>query len=447
MVQNATTAGEVEETIQWALKAIKAKSSLDSISHDLEFIVASGFPEGQAIASILPSLKTTRDIKGIVALADTLKYLANKAITYSYAADLVKNPSLVSSLDWNVNRGNYTGGEQKASYQAGKDCWSALWNIPASDKNSTMAIEQQIIEQKHGFYALECLAGTEHLCESDQHGYIIVKDEKLQTPNLSLGCLDLPSINLSQRWNMLVTPYIYVSDDDTITIGFESSKQNAVDSAWMKYGTPDSKGDNREGSWYATDFKLRRIGAFQQTVDRSGWGTICLPFKIQPTEGITLYQVVGMLNGSYICIEPLEGETVAGTPYLFHCNPESTATFFESGEEATSAKNKNGLRGSLFSLSKSAVGALTLINGIWVRSTEDNRPRVPIYSAYIKDPTTVPTLESFDGMIMKIGTMEDDLTEVISEIKSSTSFNLNGQYIPSNSKGLMIQSKKIIFLK
>ena len=59
----------------------------------------------------------------------------------------------------------------------------------------------------------------------------------------------------------------------------------------MEYGKGSGKGDNREGWWSATDFRLRFIPVYQTATDASGWATICLPYSFIIPDGVKLYQL------------------------------------------------------------------------------------------------------------------------------------------------------------
>ncbi len=179
------------------------------------------------------------------------------------------SPSFADTNGWQTKVGTYTGGDQRTATQEELTCWNAWWDgVSASEGASqTLEVKQTLSGLPAGLYLLECKASTQHYCLSDQHGYISAEGDVsdlmpelaalpryAETPVLQYDYLDIPGTPGS--WQTLTTTPIYVSrESETVTIGFVSSKQGAIDNAWRRYGE-DSSGDKREGWWCATDFRL-----------------------------------------------------------------------------------------------------------------------------------------------------------------------------------------------
>ncbi len=331
--------------------------------------------------------------------ADSLQTAIEECLPYVMVTDKITSPAFENTTGWQTGIGTYKGGDQRTATQAGKKCWNAWWSVSAKDgEQTTMSICQRLMKLEHGLYALECKGTTQHLCESDQHGFISkngMGNNVISQP-LPYGVLDLPGFSDSEKWVMMTTPYIYVDETDTVTIGFEGSKAEATDGQYIAYNNPTAKPDNREGWWCATDFRLRRVPMLSKATDCSHWGTVCLPYEIDVPEGVRLYQIAGMTSDSTrICLaEATMFE--AGTPYVYYCE-DAEAVFFESGKKVSTPKtNVNGLRGVLTSVSKYPLDALVLNNGKWEYVTE--RYAMQNFSAYIQKVSNLSIVDTWDGL-------------------------------------------------
>lgn len=367
-------------------------------------------------------------------------------------ADVIQNPMLTSTGGWNTIAGTYKDGDQRLATQAGKTCWNAWWNVPASQgETCTMAIDQTVLGLNHGYYSLECLATTQHLCTTDQHAFLqtVKGGETHYSPILRQGLLDLPLIDDADRWTTLSTPWVYVADGDTVTIGFEGSKQGAVDGSWIPFGNPSSGGDNRNGWWCATGFRLRYIPVCRRAADAACWGTLCLPNDITVPEGVSLYEVAGILSDqTAICLQPVT-EVSAGVPCIFHVDGTGDGIFFEGSQTVSSPKtNVNGLRGIFSASSKYPVGSLVLTDGVW-QYIPDTDHRYPIvsYSAFIQKVSNLPVLDTWSGVMLPTSGLATGLTTVTADLPDAApSYNVAGQPAAS-AKGIVIQQGVIRFNK
>lgn len=331
---------------------------------------------------------------------------------YQIVNDLIKSPDFSNgTTGWNVSAGTYKAGDQRTNTMAGKTCWNAWWSLNSSGgENSTMEINQKVTGMTHGLYSLECKASTQHYCETDQHAFLTGRDTTVNSVALPYGILDLPNFNDAEKWLTLATPYIYVADKDTVTIGFKGSKKGAIDKSYITYGNPSSTGDNREGWWCATNFRFRYVPLYRQDVSKSGWGAICLPYTIEVPKGVTLYQLAGITKDSTkICLEPVTS-IEAGVPYIYYTTLP-VVDFVERGAKVSSAKtNVNGLRGAFISVSKYPVGALVLTDGKW-KYIPDNESRYPIdyYTAYIQKISNLIVLDSWSGKTLPTSGLVESL--------------------------------------
>lgn len=447
---SAITSADLEAAIHKALSAQKAARAIKALSGDIRTVTELKFPGWQAVAAAWSEAEQATTAQDYLDALAALQEEVGASLIFTTDASSISSPTFASAAGWKTGVGTYTAGDQGLRAQAGKTCWNAWWSLAAEgNADRTMEINQQIVGLPHGLYALECKSLTQHLCETDQHGFLVMGADTLRTPSLSLGLLDLPSFTDEEKWQTLVTPYVYVPDKDTITIGFKSSKRGASDGRWIPYGAPDSRGDNREGWWCATDFALRQIPMFRRDGDAERWGTVCLPYAFRIPEGVTLYRIAGIRAEDYsICLEEETEEVVAGRPYIFRCEDE-TASFFEYGSKVSLANtNYQGLRGALAVTAKYPLNSLMLIDGVWHYVTDrDAAGVIASYSGYIQKVENLTPLAHWDGLALPSigipdGTVGIPGIEMSSDDAIVPRFNALGQRVDSKAKGLLFQSGK-----
>lgn len=447
------TALEIEAAIKNAISAMKIMDAVPALLEEASWAVTElGLADADDLASSVEVLKAAVDgiyqgsSADIYNAYEELSGKLHETVPYVINTAAIKNGSFEAVDGWNTKQGSYTGGDQRTATQAGKKCWNAWWSVAADGgESTTMAINQELSKLDHGFYALEAKATTQHYCVTDQHAFMQVNGTTYNTPSLGYGVLDIPTFADSEKWQTLVTPYLYLNEKDMVTVGFLGSKKGAIDNAYHVYGNPTSAGDRREGWWCATDFQFRFIPAYKDVVDESYWGTICLPYAIMPSVGVDMYEVVGITPDSRIAIRKVE-TTQAGVPYLYHSSTSNTV-FFESGEKATSAKtNVNGLRGQFVNTYQYPLDALVLVNGVWTRVTE--RSKVKDFSAYIQKVSNLPVLDSWDGDFLPTDTYVNGIKNVTSHSANDSSpaaYTVAGTRAGKNVKGIyVVKGKKVL---
>lgn len=453
---NDLSAAELEERIKLAFQTVRAHATFDSIRQDAELVVKMKMPHYQAIASLLEGIELVETPSAIVGAVSTLKTLVDEALPFIQVKDAIQSPLFESTTGWNTSSGTYKGGDQRTATQAGLTCWNAWWSISVSgNADKTMAIDQELKNLPSGLYALQCKASTQHLCETDQHAFLIntTTQDTVRSQSLSCGLLDLPTFDNSAMWRTMVTPYLMVNEGDVVNIGFMGSKAGATDKTWMKYGDPTNKGDNREGWWCATDFSLRMLPIFARTVGTDGWGTICLPYNFTVPEGVTLYHIAGILTDlSAVCLTEETQEPVAGCPYIFHVDNDTVAYFFEDYSNKVTVVNTNyhALRGIFSATSKYPLGSIVLDGGVW-RYITARTEQIQPYSGFIQKPNNLVGLASWDGVKLPTDGVEGQgivvgLTAVSAEaIEQVVRHDLSGRRTSTN--GLVIDSGKVVFVK
>lgn len=407
-----------------------------------------------AIINNINLLKEYKATKAYEAIMTDAERMIPEGVQFIYNDKAIKEPDFSSISSWTVKCGTYTQGDQRTATFDGKKCWNAWWSLSAKgNETKTMEVKQDIIfnaydantKLSHGLYALECKATTEHLCENDQHAYLInpANQDTLVSVNLPLGKRDLPCF--TDKWTTLTTSYTYVNENGNLTVGFIGSKNGAKDKQWIQYGNPSSTGDNREGWWCATDFRLRFIPMLSITSDESGWGTICVPYSFIIPENVKIYQFAGVyMDGTKICLEEVS-EPKAGYPYVFHSDVAGNISFYEVGEPTGSAQtNVNGLRGNFASsgASKYPLNSFVLQNGVWTKLTE----RIPqvSYSAFIYKTDQLPVIAEWNGVTLplseKITTgIRNPQTNELSN-QQPMIYDLSGRKVNESHKGIVIKN-------
>lgn len=449
LIASNASALEIEDAIKNSLSAMKimkyVPALLDEASWavtDLNIADAEDFDSSVKILNAAVNGTYSGSAADIYNAYEELSGKLQELIPCVINTTSIKNGSFEAVDGWNTKQGSFTGGDQRTATQAGKKCWNAWWSVAADGgESTTMAINQNLSKLDHGFYALEAKATTQHYCVTDQHAFMVVNDNTYNTPSLGYGVLDIPTFSDSEKWQTLVSPYVYLNEQDAVTIGFTGSKKGAIDNAYRVYGNPSSAGDKREGWWCATDFQFRFIPAYKDETDASKWGTVCLPYTITPSAGVDIYEVVGITSDSRIAIRKVDA-TEGGAPYLYHSSA-SKVIFFESGEKAKSAKtNVNGLRGQFVNTYQYPLDALVLINGVWTRVTE--RSKVKDFSAYIQKVSNLPVLESWDGEFLPTDTYVNGVknAEVNGNSRSQSAYTISGTRARKNEKGIVVVKGK-----
>ena len=371
---------------------------------------------------------------------EALRAAVNAASPTAAAATQPQSPSFVTASGWTVKAGTYTGGDQRTNAVKGKNCWNAWWSgLSASEGEAkTMEVKQTVTGLDAGIYVLECKATTEHFCVSDQHGYITSGEDTGVTPVLTYDYFDLPVVG--SIWQTLTTTPVYVDEGGSATIGFKSSKKDAVDNAWRQIGNVDNTGDKREGWWCATDFRLLYRPLLRLTVTPGEWGTICLPYATPlPKEG-RFYSIAGITtDGAKLCLEPIVGTLAAGQPAIFISDEESLLIFEEYGEKAEKAfstDDTNNLLGHLTSR-RAAKGSFVIQDGEW-QPLEKGEAR-PAYTAYISTLNGMTRIESWNGVTMPINTAATAITAVTATDAPTTTYTLGGRK-SAKARGIVIEA-------
>lgn len=196
-----------------------------------------------------------------------------------------------------------------------------------------------------------------------------------------------------------------------------------------------------------------------------GYYTICLPYASKSTENASFYEIAGTkkvdgeITGIYLneCEEPL----VAGRPYIFQASGETMKVYYDGLPYIGTSCEYNGLVGNLIS-EKIQVPTgnyfFKTINTI-AKTTSDD-PNVAGVRAKIAENRAYLDLSEIEEYSPSVGSAKaiffgfDGSTEITS-IDGITSlnreenavYNIMGQRVGANAKGILIKNGKKIFVK
>ena len=407
---NRESLAEAKIMVENAIKAYDVmKTSAPYVAY-VEKLVALNLHGKEKLSKLLSDFQNVKTVDAVFAVGAELTETVDEYLPLTTLTGKIKQPKFASATGWTTKCGTFTDGDQTTKKVDNVTFWNAWWSgIPATDLTKTMAVKQDISGLDHGLYSLECKASTEHFCLSDQHGFIAADVNQENSPVLTADYMDLPTVAKADRWQVLLTAPVYVGDNGSLTVGFESSKQGAQDNMWHELGNTSSQGDLREGWWGATDFSLKFTPLYKATVEPNQWGTICLPYAVRPCEGMEFYKIVA-INDTYtqLCLEKID-ESQAGVPCLYR-SEKADAMFLEYGKAMSyTIDGMCNLRGFLkVSNAKAPLNHYVLVNGAWEKVTDnENRPVLQDYSAVIRplnDAASVPlhVTDHWTGVTMPI---------------------------------------------
>lgn len=438
-ITTADALSDGETAIAQLLQALKDREAIDSLTAVIAGLTASGveLPSALNMAWAVAPEYYTADY--FTSHRKSMQEALDAFLTYTDAKVQPQAASFSSTTGWETKVGTFTGGDQRTNTVGGKSCWNAWWSqVSASEgENKTLEVRQTVNNLPQGIYALECKATTEHYCLSDQHGYLTVGDDTRNTPALASDYFDLPGIG--NIWQTLTTAPVFVAEGASVTIGFKSSKQGAVDNAWRQVGNDKSTGDKREGWWCATDFRLLFHPAFKITATPGQWGTICLAYASTIPEGVKCYRIAGILKDqTQICLEELP-TLAAGQPAIYQ-SELAEPLFWESGDPVESAlpsTGENNLQGYLKN-SRSMSGYYGLTDGTW---TELNRgTTLEANTACLKKIDDLPMFDSWAGATIPIIVSGSTAIQGVATDHQPTSrYTIDGRR-STRSRGIVIES-------
>ena len=439
----ADSLAAVESALDMAYAAYRQLGELKKLTDLASTYITLGMPGSDAL---MPHVETARSYTSAAQVVQLIQDFNEAFATMPEweTTGLVQNGEVNSAYAWQ-NKSTYDG-DQRSHTVLGRTCWNSWWSgNSAKVGDGIMKIQQTLTGLDEGLYYLTCDATTEHSCISDQHAFMMNGNQTAVSPVLTYDRFDYPGIANADRWETLATTPLHVGEEDTLYVGFESSKQGAVDGAWI--ASPDkTTPDYREGWWCATGFKLHRLPLHQRRMTAAHWGTVCLPAAVTPGPGVQLYEVAGVMTEGeqqYVCLSPIEKQE-AGVPAVYYCD-RAQANFFETGTAVTAAvTGTNNLRGVLAEniLSRRSAGAAVMVDGAFYLLGDSELPyTISKYNAYISKLTGVTELSAWDGVRLPLhpqGTLLGIHTPAQQASSPSSVYSLQGRPVSKGAQGIVI---------
>ena len=391
----------LNDEIARVLEGMHDKQALNELLLSVEEGLSFALPGAEQLRQVADEARTSVNYSGSLIHLRTLwqQYLPLSEI------DDIKSPDFNGTEGWTLRCGTYTQGVQYAATKNGRSCWLARWNdiSATAGTSATMQVKQNNSSGlTHGIYVMQCDAATEHNCLSDQHGYLIVSGDTLNTSCLRLDRQDLPTVPDEQVWETLTTIPVYINDDDAVEVGFVGSKEGAEDAMWLEYANPSSVNDLREGSWCATGFRLLYHPLYRRSIDAPSYGTICLPYAATACDSVKIYRIAGLLaDSTRICLEEVS-QMEAGVPYIYF-SEKKDMVFYETGEPVGEPMpGDNNLRGYLKTNSRTNVGNYVMVGGGFYLVTTGHRQRISNYTALVTSKEGMEILDTYNGPTLTI---------------------------------------------
>ena len=218
-----------------------------------------------------------------------------------------------------------------------------------------------------------------------------------------------------------------------------------------------SSNSNSSTYLYITEFKVVREATADAVPTEISCtanyiNTFCYPYTVSKPSGATFYKFAGTKDG-YVYGEEVEGDLVAGYPYIFVPTGSSISlTRTDNTEQYTVAQNSNGLYGNL-GAGKTIQGHSYMIftTAGLVYATTGNYNTVKQYGCYAVASEIPELTESSNAKVHKLLSIESDTETAISSVKAADGqaapmYSISGQRITSLQKGQMyiVNGKKYI---
>ena len=416
-----------------ARRTVAQAQTLDSLTAVAQAISAFGLPGAASLAESAAA-QHPASLAAYGDVCRTLQQAISDALPSQDKTTVISNADLSASSGWTAPAGTYTGGDQRTGTFGSRPCWNAWWNVStATAAGRTLAISQSLTGLPMGYYRLTADATTQHYCLSDQHCWIASVADSTASPTLTFDRMQIPDIADSLRWQTLSTLPVYVGDEGTATIGFQSSKEGATEGAYAA--------DNREGWWLATDFHLYYTPAYRRPMPADGqWTTVCLPFAATPSDSMKVYTVTGRsADGTSLYLTEVS-TLEAGKPYV--CRYEGRQIAF-LGQGATVSKPVMG--GTLVGVFKNGTltaDAYILDGGQWRKVTNLAADTIANYSAYIASFANLPVVEGGAVEMVLLGFADGIAASTAGQNAAEPTYNTAGQRLHAMPRGVVIKKNR-----
>ena len=189
---------------------------------------------------------------------------------------------------------------------------------------------------------------------------------------------------------------------------------------------------------------------YTRTVTAGNFGTICLPYD-GTVEGATLYSIAGKeMDGEAVknLVLNQEGnELMGGMPYVFKATAGTLTVSYDSNDtDAEDATDFEGLYGTYDAIAKLPDNGTVYVisqNKFWCVNSEVScgANRAYIVLSEVKEASAA------NNLIIGNGNLADGINAVVVAPAGSKMYNLNGQAVGADYKGVVIMNGKKMFNK
>lgn len=419
-----------------ARQAVADAASLDSLVRVARTIAGFSLPGTVSLCEAMAQTETHADLQSFGEARTHLQQVVDAVLPAHDKTAVITNADLNASTGWSEAAGTYKGGDQRLNTFGGRKCWNAWWNVStATAAGRTLALTQELAGLPMGYYRLTADATTQHYCLSDQHSWLRTETDSTASPALTYDRMQIPGISDDDRWQTLSTLPLYVGEDGKATIGFQSSKQGAVEGAFDD--------DNRAGWWLASRFRLWYTPAYQRPVDATEeWTTVCLPFAATPSDSVRVFTVAGRsADGSALYLTEVSAME-AGKPYV--CRYKGARIAFLGDVALVSRPATDGALTGVFKGGSVPEGAYVLEQGEWRKVENLAEVTLPHYSAYITAFDRLPVVEGGAVAMPLQGTADGIGSVSLQDGQRWPTYNMAGQRTTVKHGVLLQKNKKFV---
>lgn len=253
------------------------------------------------------------------------------------------------------------------------------------------------------------------------------------------------------------------SDADVQVAVSGGTFKNAVPQKYCAEGFAPAKND--DGTFTVKDYifeiidgtapvfpekaNMAKKATYTRNVGVNKWGTICVPFDLQPSDDYILYSI-SSLSKDALMLEEITDEVSAGTPVVFYknVNDATSVTFTSKDVEINSANTAKTITVSGIELTGTYAELLkedNLSSVYYINGNEFHQAKasltVPAYRAYIN--YTVPSGAKPVSLSLIVGDMQTtDIENIATETMAATTiFDMNGRKLSAPKKGVNIMKR------
>jgi hypothetical protein len=184
-------------------------------------------------------------------------------------------------------------------------------------------------------------------------------------------------------------------------------------------------------------------------INAGNYGTVCIPYAVSDVSATNaeFYEIKGKTTSgdkvSSIIITPVTTLT-AGTPYIFQCN-ETALEMPYTGERVAEPQPSTGMVGTFVQISKVPAGNYLLSSNQIRKITQGSSAGIQQYRAYLSLDDVPELTGPLPAKAKALGS-SDNTTDIdiikLSATPSSNSYNMQGQRVARETRGIVIINGK-----